>query len=869
MALAVFLAGAVLSLNASRITLNGEKADVSIEVTHRTSLDIAAIRRALETEITVLHSLKSLFVVSGNVDRQTFSDFAKGVQNNRGYFKAIEWIPRVSKDDRILFEQRAREDGLTDFTFTEREHQGTMLRRSEQEEYFPVYYVEPIQGNEAAVGFDLASNETHRAALEYSRETGESVATARITIVQEQESQYAIWFFVPVFDDSLSDFRSDNQDERFRGYILGVVRIEDLVESSLEPTDLEDAYIVLRDTSSPANESVLYSNFPIDEENELEISARLTYANFFEFGGRHWSMEHAFSDAYINDRLGQSHWFVLVFGILLSFLFSGYTSVILGREKSTRQLVKLRTAELSASEARYKDLFDRTGDLIQSMTPEGNIIFVNDAWVNTIGYTESEIQGKSIYSLVHQDDRAHCVDYFGKILAGENLGSIILRFVAEDGREVLLKGVTTCHVEQGKPDAMRSIFYDITERTRAEHAIKEAHAEIAESLKRVEHFNLQLQEMNRHKSKFLSSMSHELRTPLNAILGFGDLLGGQGFGALNEKQARYVEQIDTSAEHLLDLINDLLDMAKIDSGAMTLNMEECAPRECIEGVVIMLGAQFRKAGLEVDTHIDSSLTVIDGDSRKIKQIMLNLLSNAIKYTLNGGSVIVRAEKLSADTVRVTVQDTGIGVKAEQREAIFSEFHQADQARDEALGGIGLGLALTRRLVELHGGEIGVESEQGEGSTFWFTLPLLSRTQDTGIEEHQSESISEILEGLRILVAEDDQENLDMILDMLTLKKCEVTVARNGEEAIHSARSFRPDIILMDIRMPVMNGIEATKKIRTISGFEETPIIALTASAGSNSEEQCLEAGCTLHLSKPVKSGRLYAAIREVCGTSSM
>ena len=437
----------------------------------------------------------------------------------------------------------------------------------------------------------------------------------------------------------------------------------------------------------------------------------------------------------------------------------------------------------------------------------------------------------------------------------------------KDGERVMiLLNSTTRRDADGAVAGVLGIGQDITEldeyRMKLEQRVETRTQALQESLGKVEAANLQLEEVNRHKNRFLSSMSHELRTPLNAILGFADLLDGQSFGPLNEKQTRYVQRIDGAGEHLLALINDLLDMAKIDAGAMELEWENFPPSEVVDSVVQMMNTQFRKKQLSVEVTQDPRLKTMSGDRRKCMQIILNLLSNAVKFTPEDGHIKIMVQRTEGH-VRISVEDTGIGIDPDQQEIIFSEFRQADHVRDEALGGVGLGLALTRRLVELHGGEIGVESEMGKGSTFWFTLPLkLEDGEKAGTKAKAVEMAAANPIGRRILVAEDNVDNLDMVLDMLSIHRHKVAVAKDGQEAIDLAQSFKPDLILMDIRMPVMDGLEATRRLKAMPEFADTPIVALTASAGPDSKELCLAAGCTAHLAKPIKSDRLFAALQE-------
>jgi signal transduction histidine kinase/ActR/RegA family two-component response regulator len=378
--------------------------------------------------------------------------------------------------------------------------------------------------------------------------------------------------------------------------------------------------------------------------------------------------------------------------------------------------------------------------------------------------------------------------------------------------------------------------------------------------KELEATNIKLQEANNGKSRFLSSMSHELRTPLNAVLGFADLLKGKFFGVLNDKQSDYVNQIEKSGKHLLELINELLDMAKIDSGTAELRLEEFDPREYLIGTVGLMQPLFGKKDIDVSVSQDPSLTLMTGDRRRCNQIMLNLLSNAAKYTPEKGKVEVGFSRHEGQ-VRFTISDTGVGIEPEEVEKIFSEFHQANRERDENMGGTGIGLALTRRLVEMHGGEIGVTSTLEKGSTFWFTLPLKSLLPNSS-KIPESETALSAKRGTvkHLLVVEDNEVNLAMILDMLSVSVHKVTIARNGQEAIDLAVASEPDLIFMDLKMPGMDGLEATRRLRKISGFSDLPIIGLTASAGEDARQKCLQAGCTGYLSKPIQSKELFGTL---------
>lgn len=509
-------------------------------------------------------------------------------------------------------------------------------------------------------------------------------------------------------------------------------------------------------------------------------------------------------------------------------------------------------------------------------------LYVNDRWYSMLGYTPGEFEPsfENWKNLVHPEDRPRVLDAFEKHVHGKTaLYEAEIRMKRKSGRWqwVVTWGKVVERLEDGAAHRITGTHRDISERKKMENAlarerkslekkVEQRTAELQQSLQRVELANLQLQEVNRHKSKFLSAMSHELRTPLNGVLGFADLLMGQQFGALNEKQVRYVQRVQEAGNHLLALINDLLDMAKIDAGAVELEIETFPADECIHAVVDMMGTQFRKKDLSVSVNIDPDVPWMTGDRRKCKQILLNLLSNAAKYTPEGGQVDLTAELQYDNRLKIAVADTGVGIEPEHINEIFSEFQQADRTRDEALGGIGLGLALTRRLVELHGGEIGVHSSPGEGSTFWFVLPIAAAAGEE-TEPHSAPHVnaSQQPKRRRILVAEDNPANAELVLDMLSIHEHIVSLAETGVEAVNMARQFKPELILMDMRMPGMDGLEATQRIRAIPEFADIPIIALTASTGYESAQRCIDAGCTAHLAKPVNVQALENALQEYLG----
>jgi PAS domain S-box-containing protein len=578
-----------------------------------------------------------------------------------------------------------------------------------------------------------------------------------------------------------------------------------------------------------------------------------------------WFLRH--SDDYL-EAAARFRQQLITWGICLAFAIAVGWGISIARERRLlKQRVEERTAELRASEAVFRSLCESMESVVLKTTVEGVVTYANPYASELFGYRNAELVGRSVLDTIipATDD------------AGNNLRAEIRSLLDSLGKNETKAHVNenrrqngerlwmawSNHALQGESDEQTEILSvgnDITEIKRTEQELRAREADLSRLNGELAIARDEALAASVHKSHFLSCMSHELRTPLNGILGFADLLKGQFFGSLNEKQIRYVEQIDSCGKHLLELINDLLDMAKVDAGKLALQWEDFAAEEWVSAAVAMVSPDFRKKDLTLNIRVDKDVPLLNADRRRATQVLLNLLSNAQKYTPAGGSVEVQVTP-AGTWAKVAVTDTGIGIAEEDLENVFSEFHQVDRIRDQALGGTGIGLALCRRLVAAQGGELRVMSTVGQGSSFWFTVPC-RRAAELPKLPSTSDQEPVLGAGRRILVAEDNPVNLTMILDMLSIQGHEVFVAKNGQEAVDLAQASTPDLILMDVRMPVIDGLEATRRLRSKSDFAGIPIIALTASAGLDAEKTCLAAGCSAYLSKPVQSQQLFACLAE-------
>jgi len=366
------------------------------------------------------------------------------------------------------------------------------------------------------------------------------------------------------------------------------------------------------------------------------------------------------------------------------------------------------------------------------------------------------------------------------------------------------------------------------------------------------------EQANRSKGEFLANMSHEIRTPMNAILGMTQL-------ALTtrspEERRDFILKASRAAQSLLGIINDILDVSKIEAGKLELESVPFSLKELSSELTDVFESTAQDKGLELRFELSSALpSGLRGDPLRLRQVLQNLIGNALKFT-SAGQVSVRVEPVSEEeggvVCRFTVRDSGIGIAPEHLPRLFQSFFQTDSSVTRKFGGTGLGLAISKRLVELMGGRIGVESEPGEGSCFWFELPL-ARSAASGASTGESAPL--LPRGRRVLLVEDNRLNQEVALHFLRRGGLEVEVAAHGAEALERLSQGDYDAVLMDCQMPVMDGYEATRRIRAMPRFSRLPIIAMTANALEGDRERSLEAGMNDHLSKPIDSTRLYQTL---------
>ena len=539
--------------------------------------------------------------------------------------------------------------------------------------------------------------------------------------------------------------------------------------------------------------------------------------------------------------------------------------------------IRLREAlvNLTAAHELAQNYLDTVEAMIISLDTEGRIRLINRKGCEILGFAESELLGRDWFStcLPRDPTEAEIREVFQRIMAGELAGVEYVEnpVITRQGEARLIAWHNSLLRDKaGAVMGSLSAGEDITDRRRIEEQL-ERHREELEAQVRVRTQELAqakdaAEAANVAKSTFLANMSHEIRTPLNAITGMAHLIKRQG---LTPRQGESLAKLESAGKHLVAVLNDILDLSKIEAGKLTLSRDRIDLAELAENVRTMLLDAALAKGLDCAIECSAALPTVIGDSTRLQQALLNYTSNAVKFT-ESGRIILRILAVDESPTRIRlrfeVEDTGIGIAANALPRLFRPFEQADNSLTRAYGGTGLGLVITRKIAEQMGGDAGAASSEGKGSTFWFTVhlpkadaPAQPRPATAAAIDCEAQLRTECA-GCRLLLVEDDPINQEIGSHILRDAGLLVDVANDGIEAVGKASAGSFDVILMDMQMPRMNGLEAARAIRAMPRHAETPIIALTANAYDDDRAHCMAAGMDDFLSKPTSPEALFATV---------
>ena len=504
-------------------------------------------------------------------------------------------------------------------------------------------------------------------------------------------------------------------------------------------------------------------------------------------------------------------------------------------------------------EARYRGLLESVPDAIVMVNNTGRIVLVNGQAEELFGYTKAELLGKPIEILLPQRFReghvGHRTQYFSEPKTRTMGAGLELFACRQDGAEFPVEiCLSPLRTEEGT--FAMSAIRDITDQKKLQEALRKTNEELQQQ-------NQSAQQANRLKSEFLANMSHELRTPLNGIIGFAEIMHDEKVGPISPDHKEYLHDILTSARHLLQLINDVLDLSKVESGKFEFLFEKTDPVILVGEVRDIVRTLAAKKRIKLQTEIHPSLTTIEGDARSLKQVLYNYVSNALKFTPEEGEVKVSIMPEEGDSFRIEVADTGVGIRSEDLHRLFMEFQQLDTSSSEQYAGTGLGLALTKRIVEAQGGHVGVQSTPGKGSIFYATMPRVQGVAPTIV--HETPAVAIPPGAPLILVVEDDAGDRASIAAALHGAGYAVEAVATGAEALVRSREQRFSAITLDIILPDMSGRAVLEKLRERGLNRQTPVIVVTLLAHKG-----VVAGfqVTDILSKPVAQSDLIKALER-------
>ena len=537
-------------------------------------------------------------------------------------------------------------------------------------------------------------------------------------------------------------------------------------------------------------------------------------------------------------------------------------------------------SELIHSENRFRQMAENIREVFWSYEPSGDqISYASPAYEHVLGYPVDTFleYPLAILQTVHPEDFEKAKKVALEIAVGTS-ASTEVRVVHPDGsiHWVWARGFPVLD-NQNKVISVAGIISDITERKQAQEKLEELNQTLEQRVQeRTEELvvaNLALDKAARMKDEFLAGMSHELRTPLTSILGFSEALQLKAYGELSEKQEKIIRTIEESGRHLLELINDVLDLAKIEAGKLELQFGPCSLAEICQSSVKLTKGMAQQKGLYVHYSGISEPVKLVADARRIKQVLVNLISNAVKFTPENGEIGLDVEADPVEQIiRLSVWDKGIGIKPEDLHKLFKPFTQIDSSLAREYSGTGLGLSLVYRLVESHNGGIEVDSEFGKGSRFTVTLPWSPQDATSMYESKENSNMQSnsalstgALQSQLVLVADDNVMVLQMLVDFLEMQHYRVIKARSGVELLEKVAETPPDIMLVDIQMPRLDGLETIRRIRANNepAIASIPVIAVTALAMPGDRERCMRAGANEYVSKPLKLNELTQLIKKL------
>ena len=819
----------------------------------------AEAQARLSAPVHALQALHSAARARGNLDQQALQEAARWWLAQPIPLQAMGHGVRVALADVPAFEAAAQAQGLPGFRVFDRDSGAT---RAADGEVVAVRHIEPAAGNAAALGVNSLSVAAAREAILATRRSGQPAATAGFRLTQSAVDETGIVIYQALYQGPAAD-----EAERVAGF-RGVVFVTLRTEAALATLAGEGQRYLrwcLVDADAAAARPRLAGGAGCDAA-AVATATDFRTVRQLHLGGRRLELQVGAAEAAVPGQQRETAWLLSLSGLAAAAMLGALLLTVTGHSRRTELAVQAATAELRRevaeraqavaalrdSEERLRSIFEHAPIGVVFLDPRGQMVEANPRLADMLGCGADALRGRSVATILHPDEVPKVLQLRRDLFAGQPEGLLEpLRLQTIAGGEVLVRLVAAVMRDgRGRIVRMVGVVDDITEHLKlqaSEQALQRAEAAY------------------RAKSEFLSRMSHELRTPLNAMIGFAQLLGMDREPGLTAHQREWTLQIQRAGWHLLALINETLDLARIESGAALLESVPLELAPLVEACRSMVASTAVQHGVTLHERLDAGAPVLLGDATRVRQILTNLLSNAVKYNREGGSVTLAARRATADMVEITVADTGLGMTGEQLDSLFQPYNRLGR-ETSGIEGTGIGLVISRRLAELMGGTLEAHSRAGEGSTFTLRLPAAS----TAAVPPASAAGSEPARYQQRLVhyVEDNETNVEVMRGVMALRpQIVLEISTLGLDGMAAFRRRRPDLILLDMQLPDVSGIELLRHLKRDDLLADIPVVVVSADAMPQHMEQALTLGAAHYVTKPLDVVRFLEIVDGLLGSA--
>ena len=822
------------------------------EATSASQAFVAQLREPLQA----LEALHGVFIASDDVSPREMR-LATRAWLASGALQAMGWSELVKRNDLPAFEARVRAEGQNHYAVFDRTDAKAPIPAGDAE-VMAIHYIEPLAGNAAALGANVLSIPAARAAIDIARRTGRPTATAGFRLTQQPPGADRSGVVIYQALYAPREPAPADRAAALRGVLFVTLRMDEQLKA-LAAQIAPRLALCLVDTTAGAVMRRLAGE-PGCETRRAELQ----HVQTMDYAGRQWKVLVSASPRDLLTVRNADAWLFALLGLLSTAMLGGFLLAMTGRTRRIETAVRERTAALQAevrerevaeaalreSEQRFRNILNHVPIGIVFTDLRGHVKQTNPRFCELTGYSEAELLMLSLSDYTHPEDMAQDVELMAQLVRGEiPLYRRHKRYIAKHGATVWVQAtVSLLRDTNGKPRSIVGVIEDITEHLKLEEA--ERAREAAEA-------------SNRAKSEFLSRMSHELRTPLNAMLGFAQLLELDTRHPLAPAQQPWVAQIQQAGWHLLEMINDVLDLSRIESGNLRLQIETLNLSELLDATVAMVNADAQRRRIAISREVAPGSAAVLGDTTRVKQILTNLLSNAVKYNVDDGRIHITSRMLDADSVEISVTDTGLGLTPQQLADLFQPFNRLGRERSSQQG-TGIGLVIAQRLAELMGGSLQAHSEAGRGSVFVLTLPCAVDPDTVRSDLDALAPEPADYHRRRVHYVEDNETNVEVMRGILAQRpQVEMQVSMTGLDGLAAIRAHRPDLVLLDMHLPDISGMELLRHLKAHPHTSGVPIVVVSADALASQIDAAFEAGCTHYLTKPVSVAELLAVLDDL------